>query len=501
MARGDLEKNNQLRTDSPTTSQLFLNLIVSYSASKKRGLKGGDISAAFLQGAGIQRKLVLKPPEDGVPDEDVPPGSLLLCKKSVYGTKDAPRGFWKQLHDDILACGLQEVPQEPCAYYLPGERGQICGLMGTHVDDLLWCGNDEMDAAMDQLQKKYNFRLTTSDEFKFCGRIIKQNEKGIYVTCPAVLDRVKNVYISPQRRKQRGEMATNAEISQLRSVVGSWSWYSRTCRPDLAFGVNQLQAVQQRARVEDLVTANRLLAYALATKERGVFYSSDAFEIENAMVISINDASHGASFDVGKDGKPVGHRSQTGRLLALAPEKFEETGNEKIHVLSWSSNVIKRVCRSTLQAEAMSLQLGSEDAEHIRQVLYVIKNLATETSPSKNYIPAMDHAKVMWLTDCRSLSDHLCNPCASEVSDKRLAIDLTSLRQELWREKGELVGNPMYSDVLPRDRSTTCFWISTRTMAADGLTKHMKCNQLDSLMEDGRLQVEFEIHDSYPEKT
>ena len=38
-------------------------------------------------------------------------------------------------------------------------------------------------------------------------------------------------------------------------------------------------------------------------------------------------------------------------------------------------------------------------------------------------------------------------------------------------------------------------------MAADGLTKHVKCNQLDSLMEDGRLQVEFIIHDSYPEKT
>ena len=73
VGRGDLEKNNQLRTDSPTTSQLFFNLIVSYSASKKRGLKGGDISAAFPQGAGTQRKLVLKPPEDGVPDEDVPP--------------------------------------------------------------------------------------------------------------------------------------------------------------------------------------------------------------------------------------------------------------------------------------------------------------------------------------------------------------------------------------------------------------------------------------------
>ena len=121
-----------------------------------------------------------------------------------------------------------------------------------------------MDAAMDQLQKKYNFRLTTSDEFKFCGRIIKQNEKGIYVTCPAVLDRVKNVYISPQRRKQRGEMATNAEISQLRSV--GWKLElvpAGHVRPDLAFGVNQLQAVQQRARVEDLVTANQTVGICI----------------------------------------------------------------------------------------------------------------------------------------------------------------------------------------------------------------------------------------------
>ena len=51
-------------------------------------------------------------------------------------------------------------------------------------------------------------------------------------------------------------MAT--ETSQLRTAVGSLSWYSRACRPDLAFGVNQLQAIQQRARVEDLVTAYRV---------------------------------------------------------------------------------------------------------------------------------------------------------------------------------------------------------------------------------------------------
>ena len=68
----------------------------------------------------------------------------------------------------------------------------------------------------------------------------------------------------------------------------------------------------------------------------------------------------------------------------------------------------------------MSLQLGSEEAEHLRQALFTIKNLALGVRASENYIPAMDHMKVMWFTDCRSLSDHLTNPTASEVSDKRL---------------------------------------------------------------------------------
>ena len=492
VARGDLEKNNSLRTDSPTTSQLFLNLVMSYSTTSGNRLKGGDISAAFLQGSRIKRKLVLKLPADGIPDQHLEDGSLMVCNKSVYGTKDAPRGFWKQLHDDILDCGLMEVPFEQAAYYLPGELGEIAGLMGSHVDDLLWSGNEKMDEAMEKLQKKYNFRTTTSDEFKFCGRIVVQNEKGITINCPAVLDRVKRIYMTPDRRKQRAEQATDAEVSQLRSVVGSLSWYSRVCRPDLAHGVNQLQAVQQKARVDDLMTANRLLSYALETKDHGIHYPADAFEFRRCMILSINDASHAASYDVDKNGRPIGHRSQTGRILALASEDFERSGEGKVHMLSWSSNVIKRVCRSTLQSETMSLQLGSEEAEHLRQALFTMKNLAMGVRATENYIPAMDHMKVMWFTDCRSLSDHLTNPTASEVSDKRLAIDLTALRQELWRNPTELIGNPTYTDSLEEGRTTICAWISTATMVADGLTKQMKCPQLELLMKTGHVKVEYE---------
>ena len=239
VARGDLEKTS-VRTDSPTSSQLFLHVIVSFSVSKKRKLRAGDISAAFLQGTKIRRKLALRLPSDGIPDDEVPEGSLLICEKSVYGTCDAPRGFWKDLYETIISCGLREVPNETSAYYLPGPEGEVCGLLGTHVDDLLWCGGPEMDAVMAKVQERYKFRITNAEDsadgmFKFCGRMFQQTDDGVTITCPEVLDRVKATYIEPARRKQRGAAATPSEIGQLRSVVGSLSWYSRVCRPDLSY--------------------------------------------------------------------------------------------------------------------------------------------------------------------------------------------------------------------------------------------------------------------------
>ena len=247
------------------------------------------------------------------------------------------------------------------------------------------------------------------------------------------------------------------------------------------------------------MVANRLLNHALETRDRGVHFPSDAFEFEDAVILSINDASHAASYDATREGHVVGHRSQSGRLLALTSMKFLETGEGKVHLLQWSSTVIKRVCRSTLQAETLSLQLGSEDAEHMRQLLYVVKNKATALKRTENYINAMDETVISWYTDCRSLSDHLTNVNAAAVSDKRLAIDLTSLRQELWRERGNLVGNPTYSDELPPDRTTLCSWVATKTMPADSLTKGMKSPQMDELMKTGWLQMTLQQHSDQKE--
>ena len=73
------------------------------------------------------------------------------------------------------------------------------------------------------------------------------------------------------------------------------------------------------------------------------------------------------------------------------------------------------------------------------------------------------------MTDCKSLELTLSNPKCNKHSDKRLSIEIASLRQELWRKAGEKAGDPSYDDYKPADDQLTDIvrWIDTDVMIAD----------------------------------
>ena len=78
--------------------------------------------------------------------------------------------------------------------------------------------------------------------------------------------------------------------------------------------------------------------------------------------------------------------------------------------------------------------------------------------------------KQIWMTDCKSLEQTLSNPKYNKHSDKRLSIEIASLRQELWRKGGEKAVDPFYDDYNPADDQLTDVvrWIDTDVMIADG---------------------------------
>ena len=94
----------------------------------------------------------------------------------------------------------------------------------------------------------------------------------------------------------------------------------------------------------------------------------------------------------------------------------------------------------------------------------------------------------VWMTDCQSLHDYLINPVAQGSEDKRLEIDLESLRECLWEhDDGQL------KDEITENQKDKPRWIDTSTMLCDPLTKTGPvnfCARLRSAMTSGVLNLE-----------
>ena len=144
-----------------------------------------------------------------------------------------------------------------------------------------------------------------------------------------------------------------------------------------------------------------------------------------------------------------------------------------MHLISFSSSTMKRVCRATLQCEAYSLQHANEHGDRLRaSVLELLGQLPAQGEWEDVARRSLLHVQY---TDCRSLSDHLLSSVPKQVEDKRLAIELAGLRRMLW-EGDELSHQAFapFGDVLR--------WIPTRLQLADCLTKSMKPHLLNGVV-------------------
>lgn len=377
------------------------------------------------------------------------------------------------LREEIIRQGMREV--EPALYSLSSQDGKLHGLAATHVDDVLWAGDEVMQAAMKRLQERFTFGTVEVDDFRFCGRKVDSTEEYYQITAPEILTKVKPIRIEGPRNRSPVEAASDEEQSQMRAVLGSIGYVARLCRPELSYRCSALQGKQSKPTQQDLVATNKFLAAAQRTTGNGIRFFKKTFSFDSAVLLSVTDASHAAELGVSTVGKASGHKSQAGRFLLLGDRMPTVDEPAKIHVLEWSSHTIKRVCRSTLQAEVLSSMDGSESGQYVRNLLYSMVHPKEDVGDRGRAwkVWAADSRVLHWLTDCRSFTEYMSSGGQGVVSDKRLAIDLTALRQDIWRMCGSEFGEPSVQDNIPEDGTDKLWWICTRDMIADALTKSM----------------------------
>ena len=474
---GNFEDTDGLRTDSPTGDVDAHNLVFSWCASHKVKIKSADISSAYLQGKQNDRVILYRIPRGGIPEEGIEEGSVLAARVPIYGTKDAGRGFWLRLKEVAIDNGYILNKILPTMFSLR-VHGKIVGVMSSNVDDLLYGSLPGHEQAMNDLLDTFSVRERNDAPFRFCGKEVAQhNDHSITVTAKDNTEKIRPIDIGDKRRGT--DKNTPEETTCLRSVVAALAWVARQVRPALSYRVSKLQSVAGNGFVKDMRECNKVLEYAQANSHEGIHFASSGIDWDNSVVCSIADASF-CNETVIINGVPEEGRSQQGWIICLAPAGMVNLTEATIHPISWSSTHIKRVCRATLMAETFAMIKGTESGARIRAAVVDMKGELDFRNWEETAARAMGH---VWLTDCDSLYEHLMSPRLNSIDNKRLAIDLMALRQQIWERDGERT--------LEIDHSCGDYprWIDTSVMLADPLTKSMNSDRLVHALMTGQFDM------------
>jgi hypothetical protein len=235
--------------------------------------------------------------------------------------------------------------------------------------------------------------------------------------------------------------------------------------------------------VDDILKANKVVKYIKDEPEECLTFLSEALkwpekpgdEIE-IVTASVSDASHGQEDEyLEEEDVREPFRSHGAKLIFLANKEMLTQECAHLHLISFGSTVVRKVCSSTLKAETYQLQTVVESGDLLRAAVADMHGQLDykhwETSASK----FMVH---VWFTDCNSTAETLKKPVPKKGVDKRIGMELAALRQCLWRRKGDGLADPRLYDAMPEDPTDICHWIDTHSMIADPLTKRMKADLL-----------------------
>jgi hypothetical protein len=232
-----------------------------------------------------------------------------------------------------------------------------------------------------------------------------------------------------------------------------------------------LQSHTKTAKVSTLKIANRTIEHAKKHASTGILYKAGAIDWDTAVVGTISDASHSNETEAVGERTEL-YRSQGARFVVLASPSLRDQDVFDYHIMGWSSTIVRRVCRSTMQAETYSMSNSVEESDKFRAGFC---DAIQKINPLKWEDQAAKRVQHVWLTDCKSLYDALLAPTMSKLADKRLGIELAALRQSIWRYRGHHRCEDDMTDFVPpiEAASDIIRWIDTDVMPADAMTKMM----------------------------
>ena len=333
--------------DSPTMTKMTRMMILQFAASNNWDIESFDIKTAFLRGSEQgDRTLGIEPPPELRNRLKLQDCEVLQLLKGAYGRVDAPFLWFMELRRQLLKLQFQQSPFDPCMFVLANDKtGQTEGMIGVHVDDGLCCGSARFQQKLKELEKVFPFGSHKKRRFVFTGLHIEQlTDNSITVQQSQYVKDINPISLSRERKQQVEDVVTEKERQELRALIGSLSYAAINSRPDLCSRLGWLQSSINKACVNTLVEANKIL-------HEGKMYAETALRIQPIRLADIRFVAFSdASFASAKS-----NDSHQGMIIMAAHKDIGENKVSPVNPILWHSKKIQKVAVSTLSAEAMAL--------------------------------------------------------------------------------------------------------------------------------------------------
>ena len=445
VVQGCQEDPQAIRSDSPTASLLAFNFICMIATVMNWIISACDASTAYLQSQGISRLLILRPPRP--PPPGISPHDLLRARGSIYGTKDAGRSWWKKLFRTLKRFGWRMSRIESAMFLLVIDT-KLVGVLITHVDDLFCAGEGKVYQDSISAMEKEIYLKVSHREFRFCGKNVKQHSDGtIELDQFDAIESVDYMPLTKDRRSCINAPLTTEEITSFRGLIGQLGWITRQTRPDLMVNVSVAAQSVSKPRIKDVVNLNKCVKMLKDTADSTWrFVPHPDMKLDDLVVCVFADSSF-ANIE--------GMKSQCGYVVSLTLPSIRSGSPTPLFVVETYSGSVKRVCRSTLAAEANGFLTGAEAGEYVRALLLELQHPDVSFNDlEREYVKK----KVICITDAKSLESTL-NKDAGQPGDKRVRILVAQIR--------EMIGENNYGD----DDMVFAEWCDTSQQLADVLTK------------------------------
>lgn len=364
------------------------------------------------------------------------PGMILMLRKALYGLRESPLLWQRELTATLTELGFKPVPHETCCM----TKGGV--IIFFYVDDIVLAyrkqREDEVERITRALQAKYKLTGGTPLQWFLGVEIIRDREnKLLWLSQSDYLDKIANLidrtdlrHDVPMKQEEllpHDELASRGSIRSYQRKIGSILYAAVITRPDVAFAASRLARHNSNPGPEHHTAADQVLLYLRKTKTMALqFGGDDVFTMASDASFADNTLDRKSS-------------------QAYAMTLFGGT-------IGWRANKQSTVTTSTTEAELLALSQAAKEAMFVSRL---IKELGVTLDDERIRIRCDNQQTIK-----------LVNKDIATLQTKLRHVDIHNhwLRQEAQR-------NRILVEYIP-----------TANMIADGLTKPLNHQRLQIFM-------------------